>query len=266
MEHRIQVNNAIRELFLEHRIFVQDNLKFDRFTGSLHFADNLQIEPHVELIGTNGELWSMGTSSYTNFGQFPVNTKIGRFTSISQNIKTFRTGISDSERFSISPITFADKGTNRGNATHDVYGFIPLSAGFEMNKGFEPSPLFYEEEPIVIGNDVWIDQDVWIRSGVHIGDGAIIDLDSIVTKDIPPYTVCAGSPAVPLRQRFADKIIERLEDLRWWEYPYWEFEGVNGDMPIETFIDRIENLLHDGKLLPYIPAALTAPMLLNAAD
>ena len=266
MEHRIEVNNAIKELFREHRIFVQDNLKFDRFAGGLHFDDDLRIEPHVELIGTNGELWSMGTSSYMNFGQFPINTTIGRFTSISSDVRVFPSSVHDDERFSTSTITFGDKGLSRGNATHDPYGFIPLSTGFEQNKGFEPSPLNIEEGPIVIGNDVWIGQDVWIKPGVHIGDGAIIGLGSIVTKDIPAYTICAGSPAVPQKKRFSDEIIERLEGLQWWKYPYWEFEGVKGDVSIEAFIEQIENLLQKGKLLPYQPNALTAQMLLDAAD
>jgi virginiamycin A acetyltransferase len=42
---------------------------------------------------------------------------------------------------------------------------------------------------IVIGNDVWIGYDAVILSGVTIGDGAIIGTRTVVTKDIPPYTI-----------------------------------------------------------------------------
>ena len=44
----------------------------------------------------------------------------------------------------------------------------------------------------VVGNDVWIGQNVTILPGVHIGDGAIIGLNSVVTRDVPPYTIVAG--------------------------------------------------------------------------
>ena len=50
------------------------------------------------------------------------------------------------------------------------------------------------EEPIIIGNDVWIGRRVMIMPGVHIGDGAVIGAGSVVAKDIPPYTIAVGSP------------------------------------------------------------------------
>ena len=56
-----------------------------------------------------------------------------------------------------------------------------------------------EEErfaPVVIGNNVWIGCRVIILRGVKIGDGVVIAAGSVVTKDIPPYTLVAGNPAV----------------------------------------------------------------------
>ena len=49
--------------------------------------------------------------------------------------------------------------------------------------------------PILIGNHVWIGMNVIILKGVTIGDGAIIGAGSIVTKDIPAYSLAAGNPA-----------------------------------------------------------------------
>ena len=46
---------------------------------------------------------------------------------------------------------------------------------------------------IVIGNDVWIGRDVTILSGVTIGDGAVIGARSVVTKDVPSYSIWAGN-------------------------------------------------------------------------
>lgn len=48
--------------------------------------------------------------------------------------------------------------------------------------------------PIFIGNDCWIGSNVTILPGVRIGRGTTIGAGSVVTKDIPPYTVAYGSP------------------------------------------------------------------------
>ena len=71
----------------------------------------------------------------------------------------------------------------------------------------------------VVGNDVWIGYNVTIMPGVHIGDGAIIGTNSTVTKDVPPYTIVAGSPAKQIRERFDHPQIEFLLKLQWWNWP-----------------------------------------------
>lgn len=49
--------------------------------------------------------------------------------------------------------------------------------------------------PVVIGKNVWIGDKATVLSGVSIGDGAVIAANSVVTKDVAPYTVVAGVPA-----------------------------------------------------------------------
>lgn len=71
---------------------------------------------------------------------------------------------------------------------------------------------------IVVGNDVWIGYEAVIMSGVKIGNGAIIGTRTLVTKDVPPYTIVGGIPAKPIRRRFDDATIERLEKLHWWDW------------------------------------------------
>lgn len=60
---------------------------------------------------------------------------------------------------------------------------------------------FSEEEPVVIGDDVWIGGRVTILPGVHIGRHAIIGAGAVVTKNVPEFAVVAGNPAVVKKYR-----------------------------------------------------------------
>lgn len=59
-----------------------------------------------------------------------------------------------------------------------------------------PRMLLYTD-PITIGNAVWVCADVFVGPGVTIGDGVVVGARSSVFKDLPEWTVCVGSPAVP---------------------------------------------------------------------
>ncbi len=58
-----------------------------------------------------------------------------------------------------------------------------------------------EVAPIVIEEDAWIGNNCYVGPGVTIGRGAIIAANSMVTKDVPPYTIAGGVPARPIRRR-----------------------------------------------------------------
>ena len=51
-------------------------------------------------------------------------------------------------------------------------------------------------QPITIGDRVWLGAGVIVNPGVTIGEGAVVAAGAVVTKDIPPYTLAAGVPAV----------------------------------------------------------------------
>lgn len=76
---------------------------------------------------------------------------------------------------------------------------------------------------IVIGNDVWIGYEAVIMPGVHIGDGAIIGTRAVVTKDVEPYSIVGGVSAREIRKRFDPEIIEKLLEIKWWN---WQDEKV----------------------------------------
>lgn len=64
-----------------------------------------------------------------------------------------------------------------------------------MEQGFE------EEQPVTIGDDVWIGDRVTILPGVEIGKGCIIAAGAVVTKSIPEYSIAGGVPARVLKSR-----------------------------------------------------------------
>lgn len=55
--------------------------------------------------------------------------------------------------------------------------------------------------PITIGDEAWVAADVFVHPGVTIGDGCVIGARSVVTKNMPPWTVCAGFPSKVLKER-----------------------------------------------------------------
>jgi len=79
----------------------------------------------------------------------------------------------------------------------------------------------------IIGNDVWIGQNVTVLPAVHIGDGAIIGANSVVAKDIPPYSVAVGNPCEVKRKRFDEDLIEYLLKIKWWD---WSAEKIFKNM------------------------------------
>ena len=81
---------------------------------------------------------------------------------------------------------------------------------------------------IVIGNDVWIGYKAVVMAGVHIGNGSIIAARAVVTKDVPPYTIVGGVPARPIRKRFDEEVIRKLETLKWWD---WSVEKIQRCLP-----------------------------------
>ena len=55
--------------------------------------------------------------------------------------------------------------------------------------------------PIDIGAQAWVAADVFVGPGVTVGEGAVIGARSTVVRDVDPWTVVAGSPAVRRGER-----------------------------------------------------------------
>lgn len=55
--------------------------------------------------------------------------------------------------------------------------------------------------PITVGRDVWLGGYVKITAGTTVGDGSVVGMGSVITKDIPPYSIAVGVPAKVIRSR-----------------------------------------------------------------
>lgn len=102
--------------------------------------------------------------------------------------------------------------------------------------------------PVAIGNDVWTGHNVNVMAGVNIGDGAVVAAGSVVTKDVPPYAIVAGVPALIKRFRFPEKIIERLLRARWWDLELSQLSGLPF-RDIDRCLDMIEAIRANAPLV-----------------
>lgn len=57
----------------------------------------------------------------------------------------------------------------------------------------------FDSSPIKIGSNVWIGRNASILKGVNIGNNVVVGANSVVSRDLPPNSICVGSPAKPIR-------------------------------------------------------------------
>lgn len=101
-----------------------------------------------------------------------------------------------------------------------------------------------KNDPIIIGNDVWIASNVSIMQGVNVGHGSVIAQESFVTKNIPPYAIAGGHPANIIRFRFTDNQISELLDIAWWD---WEYDKILRYLPF-MLSENTDEFIRQAKL------------------
>lgn len=136
----------------------------------------------------------IGKYSYLGAHCVLRNASVGNFCSIAENVK-IGFGNHPLNVTSTSPVFYAK---------HSVLG-----RGFFVTS-------FQEYERTFIGSDVLIGANTFIKDGITIGHGAVIGANSVVTKDIEPFSIVGGVPAKLIRMRFSEKERERLLNDEWW--------------------------------------------------
>jgi virginiamycin A acetyltransferase len=133
-------------------------------------------------------------------------------------------------------VKFIMNGANHKLSGFSTYPFNIFGNGWETVTP-DPQELPYKGET-VIGNDVWLGYETIIMPGVQIGDGAIVAAKSVVTKDVPAYTIVGGNPAKPIRQRFSDEVVQELLAIAWWN---WDIQKItrNLDKIVSADLDAL---------------------------
>jgi len=122
-------------------------------------------------------------------------------------------------------VRFIMNGANHRMSGFSTYPFNIFGGGWERVTP-TPDQLPFKGDTIV-GNDVWIGYDALIMPGVTIGDGAIVAARSVVTGDVPSYTIVGGNPALPIRRRFSEETIGALLGIAWWN---WEIDRISRNL------------------------------------
>lgn len=88
------------------------------------------------------------------------------------------------------------------------------SHGYEdITRPITPQPLI-TKGPVIIEDDCWLGFNCEILSGVHIGKHSVVAARSVVTKDVPPYSIVAGNPAKIVKQyNFETKQWEKVKNI-----------------------------------------------------
>lgn len=92
-----------------------------------------------------------------------------------------------------------------------------------------------------LGPDTWIGHGAIVRPEVTVGAGAVVAAGAVVTRDVAPYMIVAGVPAVPLRERFSRPVADRLLALAWWDWPHDRLRDALADfraLPAEAFLEK----------------------------
>jgi acetyltransferase-like isoleucine patch superfamily enzyme len=68
-----------------------------------------------------------------------------------------------------------------------------------------PLRVSLDESPVRICDDAWIGAGAMVLRGVTVGEGGVVAAGAVVTKDVPPYSIVAGNPAVFVRELSPDE-------------------------------------------------------------
>ena len=234
--------NSLKKMYIEKtirkkyrlKIFKNNKLAFhDLKKGNFKFSEGCKIY-NTQLAGKI----EIGICTEINNSLIRGAVIIGNYTSIN------------------GPTTFISSKHNQikiGNFTSIAHNVTIIEYNHNLNKlstSFLGKKLSgrsfvndtWSKGPIEIGNDMWIGAGSSVLSGVRIGNGAVIGANSIVNTDVPDYAIVAGNPAKIIRYRFSDDIIDKLNEIEWYNLDLDTLHKFPDILEIEIDISVIEKL------------------------
>lgn len=175
--------------------------------------------------------------------------QVGRNTYGHDNIKVYRWDGPFNARCKVILGSFCSIGGNIEIITNGNHKYNRVSTYPFAERGWTPmnqeSISAYGNGDVTIGNDVWIGMNSRINSGITIGDGSIIAADSLITRNVEPYSIVGGNPAKLIKYRFTPETRNKLLLIKWWE---WKDERIREALPLllkddqcEAFIEKYGN-------------------------
>lgn len=218
-------------------MLIKNILKFPylklKYKGLLKFDITTDISKSSTFEGMNKIHHHSYFSGYMGYGSYlgdncHLNAKIGKFTSIAQNVRC-NIGIHPYNVFvSTSPVFYSKSKSKNGNTFTKIDRFNELRFADKINKF-----------GVIIGSDCWIGEGVFFSGGISVGDGAVILAHAVIVKDVPPFAIVGGVPSKIIKYRFDEKTINFLLKFKWWEKdPEWLKNNVDKMENVETFIEN----------------------------
>ena len=184
----------------------------------------------------------LGAFSYQVSG-YCFAARIGRYCSFGENVQIGRqdhpmSWVSTSPAFYINSKIFSVGEEFNGAKEYETFNFPNSKPATKV-------------QVTKIGNDVWIGHGAMIKAGVTIGDGAVIAAHSVVVRDVPPYGVVAGNPAVLKKSRLAPQLISPMVRCRWWRFAPWQLQHLDPARPL-NFIQGVMSLKDEAPFEPSV--------------
>ena len=106
---------------------------------------------------------------------------------------------------------------------------------------YKESTSYAINRDIVLEDDVWLGYGVLIMPGVRIGQGSVIGANSIVTRDVAPYSVFVGNKVI--KKRFSDDVIEKLIKIDYSKIDHRKGDAYQQFCQQEVCVENVDEIL-----------------------
>lgn len=171
-------------ILVESSVVIFPETSISAFSGHVHVGVKSCIRGCLEIQRENGKI-EVGSNCYIGDHSriwAADSIKIGNNVLVAHNVNIF-----DNDTH---PTNYCER---RDDAENII---------FKRTRKDYPS---LHSSPVEIGDDVWIGCNSIILKGVKIGEGCIVAAGSVVTKDIPPFSLVAGNPARVVKSLNSEK-------------------------------------------------------------